>query len=147
MIPNYIRKYINGWTNHSGMVISHKMNENEMGYRGSKSITKFVKEQRVYGNWWIRPIHLRCTLMDCENSYQIKIPSKQLIKQILFFIKSSPKLWFITGLIDGDGSFYTTIFRNNEYKIGWQVQAIFSITLGMKSYYYNCKIIFSVLVQ
>jgi len=36
------------------MVTSHKMNENEMGYRGSKSkfITQlnFVKEQRVDGS-------------------------------------------------------------------------------------------------
>jgi hypothetical protein len=58
--------------------------------------------------------------MDCENSYQIKILSKQLIKTNLFSINSVPKLnpWFITGLIDGEGSFYTTIFRNNEYKLG-----------------------------
>ena len=44
------------------MVIRHKMNENEMGYRGSKSslfkfysqlINKYkgVKEQRVDGSW------------------------------------------------------------------------------------------------
>jgi len=33
------------------MVISHKMNENEMGYRGSKSNSyEFVKEQRVDGD-------------------------------------------------------------------------------------------------
>ena len=37
MVPNYNRKIISGWTNYSGTVISHKMNENEMGYRGSKS--------------------------------------------------------------------------------------------------------------
>lgn len=38
MVPSYSRKAISGWTNHSGMVISHKMSENEMGNRGSKSI-------------------------------------------------------------------------------------------------------------
>ena len=33
------------------MVISQKMNENEMAYRGSKSkLTNFVKEQRVDGS-------------------------------------------------------------------------------------------------
>jgi len=108
-----------------------------MGNRGSKSgfINKSVKEQRVDGNRWIRPIHLRCTLMGCENSYQIKIFSKQLNlnlnKRKLSYINSLTKLnpWFISGLIDGEGSFYTTIFRNNEYKLGWQVQSIFSITL------------------
>jgi len=38
------------------MVTSHKMNENEMGYRGSKSSSlskerQGVKEQRVDGSW------------------------------------------------------------------------------------------------
>lgn len=32
------------------MVTSHKMSENEMGYRGSKSAYKAVKEQRVDGS-------------------------------------------------------------------------------------------------
>ena len=53
MIPSSSRKAICGWSNHSGMVISHKISENEMGYRGSKSdlIIKSVKEQRVDGSW------------------------------------------------------------------------------------------------
>jgi hypothetical protein len=55
------------------------MNENEMDYRGSKSVfNNTVKEQRVDGNWCKKPLHLRCTLMDCESSYQISIPSKQI---------------------------------------------------------------------
>ena len=67
MIPNYSRKAISGWSNYPCMVTSHKMNENEMGYRGSKSdfIQKSVKEQRVDGSWCIikKPMHLRYTLM------------------------------------------------------------------------------------
>ena len=38
MIPNYGWKTISGWTNYSGMVTSHKMIENEMENRGSKSL-------------------------------------------------------------------------------------------------------------
>jgi len=38
MRPNYIRKVISGWSNYSGKVILHKMSENEMDYRGSKSV-------------------------------------------------------------------------------------------------------------
>jgi len=137
MIPSYIRKIISGWSNYSCMVTSHKISEKLMDNRGSKSNINIVKEQRVNGNWWIRPIHLRCTLMGCENSYQVKIPSKQLIKNNLSSINSFPKLnpWFITGLIDAEGSFFTTIFRNNEYKLEWQVQSIFSITLHSKDEY------------
>ena len=54
LIPNLNRKVISGWTNYSGQVISQKMLEKEMGYRGSKSaICKniAVKEQRVDGSW------------------------------------------------------------------------------------------------
>jgi hypothetical protein len=37
LVPNYIRKIISGWTNYSGTVISQKISEKIMGYRGSKS--------------------------------------------------------------------------------------------------------------
>jgi hypothetical protein len=67
------------------MVTSQKMNENEMGYRGSKSVLEYnsVKEQRVDGSFCIKhkPMQIRCTLMDFERNYQIKYPSKQLNKQ------------------------------------------------------------------
>ena len=64
------------------------MNENEMGYRGSKSeilkqnpqpyIRKSVKEQRVDGGYCIKAMQLRCTLTGFERNYHIKYPSKQL---------------------------------------------------------------------
>ena len=52
MIPSYSRKAISGQNNYLGMVISHKMTESEMGYRGSKSVllNSTVKEQRVDGS-------------------------------------------------------------------------------------------------
>ena len=82
MIPSYNRKAISGQNNYLGMVTSHKMNENEMGYRGSKSEfvshTDSVKEQRVDGSWSKKPLLLRYTLMGFERNYQVKILSKQL---------------------------------------------------------------------
>jgi hypothetical protein len=80
LVPSNIRKIICGWTNHSYKVISHKMSENEMEYRGSKLnfILKFVKEQRVDGSWYSKC--LRYTLMDFERNYQIKNPSNQINK-------------------------------------------------------------------
>ena len=72
------------------------MIEREMGHRGSKSITGLnvpqainkpvvVKEQRVDGSYnAAKAALLRCTLMGCENNYQIKIPSNQInIKKII----------------------------------------------------------------
>ena len=85
------------------------MNENEMGYRGSKSVFQnpqpneiSVKEQRVDGSCFGLSPKLRCTLMDFERNYQIKIPSKQLNKHYYSTINYSSTInpWFITGLID-----------------------------------------------
>ena len=84
-IPSYSRKAISGQNNYLGRVTSLKMNENEMVYRGSKSVlvNKTVKEQRVDGSWnnyLLNNSILRCTLMGFERNYQIKVLSKQLNK-------------------------------------------------------------------
>ena len=50
MIPSLIRKYLSGQNNYLGKVTNHKMSENKMGYRGSKSGIMSVKEQRVDGS-------------------------------------------------------------------------------------------------
>ena len=85
LIPSYIRKAVSGWSNYPCKVISQKMSENEMGYRGSKSENIYpqpykvsVKEQRVDGSCFGIYPQLRCTLMDFERYYQVKILSKQL---------------------------------------------------------------------
>ena len=54
LIPSYIRKNISGQNNYLGKVTTHKMSENEMGYRGSKSEIMPVKEQRVDDSWFIK---------------------------------------------------------------------------------------------
>lgn len=43
----------------------------------------------------------------------------------------SPSLnpWFITGLLDGEGSFVITIWKNPRYKTGCTVQAILQIKM------------------
>jgi LAGLIDADG endonuclease len=88
MIPSYNWKIIDGWSNYSGKVISHKMIEREMGDRGSKSKLSlnrptrdklnFVKEQRVDGSLCLINKHIRCILMGFERNYQIKILSNQI---------------------------------------------------------------------
>ena len=84
MVPSYSRKAICGQNNYLGKVTSHKMNENEMGYRGSKSefLKESVKEQRVDGSWCNfflkkKKSHLRCTLMGFERNYQVRILSNK----------------------------------------------------------------------
>ena len=92
LIPSYSRKAVSGWNNYPCMVISQKMSENEMGYRGSKSALAAVKEQRVDGSWLLTlPIRsLRCTLMGFERNYQIKVLSKQLNQKFFFSSATLP---------------------------------------------------------
>jgi hypothetical protein len=90
MIPSLIRKYLSGQNNYLGKVISHKMSENEMGYRGSKSVlvSSTVKEQRVDGSRLkVKKVttfrSLRYTLMGGASGYQVKNPSNQIKKQLI----------------------------------------------------------------
>jgi hypothetical protein len=39
---------------------------------------------------------------------------------------------FVTGFCDGESSFFVSIFRNKDYKLGWQNQPAFSISLHNK---------------
>lgn len=80
LVPNYSRKATSGSINHRCRVISQKMIEREMDYRGSKSaICNAVKEQRVDGQKCVNLMHLKYALMGFERNYQIKIPSNHLI--------------------------------------------------------------------
>ena len=125
------------------------MFERAMDNRGSKSVIPLiesvtVKEQRVEGSWRIHSsIRLRCTLTDFEKNYPVRIPSNQffnkrsyssfaLFEGLPVGSKYSFNPWFITGLIDAEGSFMVRIRKNSKYRTGWTVVAIFSIVLDKK---------------
>jgi hypothetical protein len=112
------------------MVTSYMMNENEMGYRGSKSVLsiKTVKEQRVDGsrvNFKNLKLPLRCTLMGGESRYPVKIPSNQIINKHYYCsnFKSNSNLaitplnpYFVTGFSDGEASFIILILKEPKNK-------------------------------
>lgn len=122
------------------------MIENEMGYRGSKSVFQSpqpkeisVNEQRVDGSYFgLRKSKLRCILMGCESSYQIKIPSKQLYSRsyysTLVTIAQEPEInpWFISGFTDAEGCFTIKTQYNFNLKNKWRIRPVFSITLNKK---------------
>jgi len=162
MVPSHGRKAMSGWSNYPGTVTSYMMNENEMGYRGSKSniinvslfhlvmiilliitlFIVFVKEQRVDGSCCTIElgaqissiVQLRCTLMGFERNYQIKIPSKQLINRpsSSSSIQSNINPWFITGFSDAESSFVISIYPDSNSKLKWRVTASFSIHIHIK---------------
>lgn len=134
-------------------LINNIVKETSIGNCGSKSIileskSIVVKEQRVNGNLQLlnNYIWLNYTLMDLETNYQAIIPSKQInIQTRLLYChkvvqqscrekhiqnlshKMNP--WFITGFVDGEGSFWVNISRENTFKIGWRVKLYFQIAL------------------
>lgn len=141
LVLNRIWKYIGGWSNYSGIVTSQEMIEKEMGYRGSKSIVSqntIVKEQRVDGSY-IEYFNkkklsmLRYTLVGFERSYLTKIPSNFInLKRNFSTLESKLNPFYVTGFVDGEGSFILTIIRDNKYKSGWRVACRFVISLHKK---------------
>ena len=146
-VPTVGRNSIRGWANHLYMVKSCGIQETVMGNRVSKSVglnNLTVKEQRVYGSYMGNNLPLlRCTLMGCESGFQIGILSKQINRQVRFnsscVVQSSQTSlyksinpWFITGFVEGEGSFIINITKNNQTKTGWRVQVEFKIGLHKK---------------
>ena len=74
--------------------------------------------------------------MGCENSYQIKIPSKQL--NINYSTLSNSSLnnkltpWFITGFADAEGCFSFAIKPDAKSKLKWRTSPLFVIKLHIK---------------
>nr|QIJ45925.1 hypothetical protein [Calonectria ilicicola]QIJ45966.1 hypothetical protein [Calonectria ilicicola] len=141
LVLSHIWKYMSGWSNYSGIVTSQEILEKVMGYRGSKSAIHelkescfTVKEQRVDGSWCgINLPHLRYTLVGFERSYQVKIPSNFInFKRNFCTLESKLNPFYVTGFVDGEGSFILTIIRDNKYKSGWRVACRFVISLHKK---------------
>ena len=160
MVPSYIWKYISGWSNYSGKVKSHKMSENKMGHRGSKSVLDLniaevhksgtVKEQRVDGSWYFNNPNtsnwsnggkreiiikcLRCTLMGLVMNHQLKILTKQFTSRTYSTLIHKPLLnpWFITGFSDAEASFIISIYKDDKSKMKWRVSPYFCIHIHIK---------------
>jgi len=146
-VPTVGRNSIRGWANHSCMVISCVIQKTVIGNRVSKSVGLnylTVKEQRVYGSYMGNYLPLlRCTLKGFERNYQIGILTNQINRQVRFnsyhVVQSSQTSlfesinpWFITGFVEGEGSFIINITKNNKTKTGWRVQVEFKIGLHKK---------------
>ena len=75
--------------------------------------------------------------MDYENSYHVKILSKQLnFKRNFYTLVQIYKLnpWFVTGSVYGEGSFGNTNYIDKRIKdrLVWAVKPSFQISLNSK---------------
>ena len=77
--------------------------------------------------------------MDCENSYQVKILSKQLNSKKFSTFSTTTNVttnpWFWSGLIDAEGSFSILINRSQTHKLKWRVQTKFQMGLHERDLY------------
>ena len=124
------------------------MIEKEMGDRGSN-----LKEQRINDSWHIGYIlRLRYILTDFERNYPVKNQTKQFISRRLYSCKKKPQLfknggtssseepnlklnpWWVTGLVDGEGSLMISIAIDHRSKTGWRVWGCISIGLHVKDH-------------
>jgi len=162
LVTKYIREtFYMAWVTTQGMVIWLKMmNKLFMKWvivdlNHFWFIVKFietinlkgVKEQRVDGSSNSRILDfVRCTLVAGKPVFERKIHSRynNIINNINFKrslyttyvnkleAKSNLDPWFITGLVDAEGSFMLGFFKSDAYKMGYQIQAIFKIALHSK---------------
>ena len=115
---------------------------------------KGVKEQRVDGSSKPRNLgFVRCTLIAgkpvfgrtiqthsnnktnfMRTIYSKSFHSNNKNKGIYHPSNSLANPWFVTGLMDAEGCFMLFLRKSNEYKMGYQVQAIFKIALHKKDY-------------
>ena len=138
IVPSRNGNVMCGQNNYLGMVTSCDMNENEMGYRGSKSSAiALVKEQRVDGSYSFQEGLLRCTLMAPVRGYQTEILSNKNNLSENVVVTKRPKLnkldpWFITGFVDAEGYFSIELYKDSKAKFKYTPRLVFGINLHVK---------------
>ncbi|XWW92072.1 LAGLIDADG endonuclease (mitochondrion) [Cordyceps javanica] len=99
---------------------------------------KGVKEQRVDGSSKSRNLDfVRCTLVAGKPVLGRRIHSisdNSIIKNTRFMHTTKDTLdpYFVTGLTEAEGSFTISFVKNDRYKMGYQIQGIFKITMHQK---------------
>lgn len=63
-----------------------------------------------------------------------------IFKNFIHTARSTIDPWFITGFVEGEGCFTLGFLKSDRYKMGYQIQAIFKITLHKKDYDLLCQI-------
>ena len=102
---------------------------------------KDVKEQRVGGSSGFRNLNLvRCTLVAGKPVFGRTIHPYSHKKMFIHTISNKqdnnnlPHPWFVTGLTDAEGTFVLSFRKSEDYRMGYQVTAIYKIALHKKDY-------------
>ena len=123
---------------------------------------KGVKEQRVDGSSRFRNLNLvRCTLIAEKSVFGRTIHPYSHNKLFIHTISDKQHValsersgsdinllhpWFVTGLTDAEGTFALSFNKSNDYRMGYQITAIYKIALHKKDLdlLYSIKNLFGV---
>jgi hypothetical protein len=108
-------------------------------------IYKGVKEQRVDGSSKFRNLNfVRCTLIAGKPVFGRTIHSfshnyGKMFTHTMFNKQNNDNdnlahPLFVTGLTDAEGTFALGFYKSNDYRMGYQIQAIFRIAMHKKDY-------------
>jgi len=99
-------------------------------------IVGFTQADGTFGLNYIKQSRMKLgyTLGICGLNSKTYAPIKVQSQLRKFSSKRDNELhpWFITGFTDGEGSFFISITKNNNLKLGWRVQTGFAIELHEK---------------
>lgn len=89
-------------------------------------------------------MRLRYTLKNFERNDQVRIPSYQIINNRCITTSASSTFdslkeakgrlnpWFVTGIVDAEGSFIITIYKRPSNNTGYMAGVRFSLSLHIK---------------
>ncbi len=113
------------------------------------AISRGVKEQRVDGSSdSIILDSVRCTLVAGKPVLRRKIHyhfydniiSDSMFNRCMHTTTSTIYPWFVTGLVEAEGCFMLGLFKSDDYRMGYRVQAVFKTTLHEKDQDLLCQL-------
>lgn len=92
------------------------------------SLTGFERNYRIK----ILSNQIRFSLLRSAREFSSKSLQSSIKNPVLEVKSCTLHPWFITGFVDGEGSFIIRVKKNKKYRVGFVVEAYFSITLHEK---------------
>ena len=115
----------------------------------TSAIPRGVKEQRVDGSSDSRILDsVRCTLVagkpvlgrKIHSHYYNNRISDNMFNRSMHTTTSTLDPWFVTGLVEAEGCFMLGLYKSDDYRMGYRVQAIFKTTLHEKDQTLLCQL-------
>ncbi len=107
----------------------------EKRYSDVVKYSKFLKSSGYNSQFTLAPFKLDINSVSRKGLSTLGKPKDldlQVVNNSYSEINIAMDPYFLTGLVDGEGSFSISVIKSKNYKIGWLTQACFSISLHNK---------------